>query len=87
MNRITKELATKAGFKIFGDKIVAADNGSSGLATQCLDKFTDLIIAECVRICNERADSADGSYTPSKALVARKTAKGCAILIEQSLKE
>lgn len=37
MNTLTeeqKDLIKEAGFKIFGDKIVAADQGQSGLATQ-----------------------------------------------------
>ena len=28
-------MLTNAGFKVFGDKIVAADLGQSGLATKC----------------------------------------------------
>ena len=82
MNALTKDLALKAGFKFFGNTIVAADNGSSGDATKCLDEFTKLVADECIRICNDRAASAEFSYTPAKALVARRTAEGCAKLIE-----
>lgn len=81
MNQLTKDLALKAGFKIFGNTIVAADNGSSGDATKCLAKFAELLIAECVQICNDRGSSAEFSYTPAKSLVAKRTAIGCAELI------
>lgn len=82
MNALTKELALSAGFKIFGDTIVAADNGSSGNATRCLDEFAKLLLNECIKICNERGNSAEFSYTPSKAVVAKRTAEGCAKVIE-----
>lgn len=87
MNALTKELAVKAGFKIFGEKIVAADNGSSGAATICLDKFAELLIAECMQICRERGDSAEFSYPPAKATVAKKTAYGCAELMQRKLQD
>lgn len=84
MNTLTKELAKQAGFKIFGDRIVAADGNSSGAATQCLEKFVKLMAYECARICSDRALSADFSYTPAKALVAKRTATGCATLIKET---
>jgi hypothetical protein len=83
MNKFTKDLAVEAGFKIFGNTIVAADNGSSGDATKCLDRFAQLLIAECMQICNNMANSAEYSYTPAKTVVAEKTAKGCAELISR----
>lgn len=87
MNQTTKDLALKAGFKIFGNTIVAADNGSSGDATKCLAKFAELLIAECVQICKDCGSSAEFSYTPAKALVARRTAESCATIIEQRFAE
>lgn len=36
------EMALDAGFRVFGDKIVAADNGSSGLATQSVEKLIEI---------------------------------------------
>jgi hypothetical protein len=39
------ELCKKAGFKIFGNRIVAADNGSSGEATRCARKLVELTLA------------------------------------------
>lgn len=47
MNERIKELMLESGFKIFDDKIVAADNGSSGNATICSQKFAELIVREC----------------------------------------
>ena len=49
MNERIKELMLESGFKIFGDKIVAADNGSSGNATICSQKFAGLLVLE---MCN-----------------------------------
>lgn len=38
------EVCRQAGFKIFGNRIVAADNGSSGEATQCARKLVELVL-------------------------------------------
>jgi hypothetical protein len=40
------EIVKSAGFKIFGDKIVAADQGSSGLATQSVINLINLLKAK-----------------------------------------
>lgn len=39
------ELCREAGFKIFKNRIVAADGGSSGEATQCARKLVELVLA------------------------------------------
>jgi hypothetical protein len=39
-----KELLLAAGFRIYGSTVVAADNGSSGLATVCARKLIELTI-------------------------------------------
>lgn len=39
------EIAKAAGFKVFGDKIVAADKGSSGLATESVMKLIEIVYA------------------------------------------
>jgi hypothetical protein len=39
-----KELILAAGFRIYGTTIVAADNGSSGLATFCAPKLVQLVV-------------------------------------------
>lgn len=39
-----KEIVKEAGGKVFGEKIVIADNGSSGLGTEFCKKFADLIV-------------------------------------------
>ena len=46
MNERIKQLLLEAGFKIFGDKIVAGDFGSSGNATLCSQKFAELIVRD-----------------------------------------
>jgi hypothetical protein len=43
-----KELVEQAGFRVFGDKIVAADQGSSGLATDCSQRLIELVVRECI---------------------------------------
>ena len=43
-DELTK-VAVAAGFKVFGDKIVAADDGVSGRATDSLRRFADLVAA------------------------------------------
>lgn len=43
-----ERLAVAAGFKVFNGKIVACDEGSSGLATESLTRFAELVAkAEC----------------------------------------
>ena len=50
MNERIKQLLIESGFRIFGDKVVAGDFGSSGNATLCSQKFADLLIKECARV-------------------------------------
>lgn len=40
------EMAKDAGFRVFGDKIVAADNGISGDASQSIERFAALVAAK-----------------------------------------
>jgi hypothetical protein len=47
MNQRIQELAKQAGFRVFGDEIVAADQGISGLATECTQRLVELIVHEC----------------------------------------
>lgn len=47
MNEDTKDLLTQVGFRIFGNKIVAGDFGSSGNATLCAVKLIELVVTEC----------------------------------------
>lgn len=49
-------------------------------------KYCELIIAECAKICRDHGASAEHSYTLAKATVARRTAEGCATLIERKFK-
>lgn len=44
-----KELLLAAGFKIFGSTVVAADNGSAGLATNCARRLIELTKEKCQR--------------------------------------
>ena len=71
------ELAEKAGAFPVGS---GADN-SFGFRERALERFAKMIATECMLICEERAHSAEFSYTPAKALVAKRTALGCAELI------
>lgn len=59
MNDNIKELAKQAGFKIFGEQIVAADGGSSGAATVCLGRFAELLIDQILDITQPMPGSGD----------------------------
>lgn len=48
MNNRIQELLKAAGFYIYGKKIVAADNGSSGDASKCAKKLIQLVVQEIV---------------------------------------
>ena len=71
------ELAEKAGAFPVGS---GADN-SFGFRERALERFAKMIATECMLICEDRAHSAEFSYTPAKALVAKRTALGCVELI------
>ena len=71
------ELAEKAGAFPVGS---GADN-SFGFRERALERFAKIIATECMLICEDRGHSAEFSYTPAKALVAKRTALGCAELI------
>lgn len=43
-----ERMAREAGFRIFGHKIVAADDGISGQATQALERFAALVRAQAL---------------------------------------
>jgi len=49
MNERIREIAEKAGVKYFGDKAVIADKGISGLATEFIPTFSELLIVECIK--------------------------------------
>ena len=49
-------------------------------------KYAELIVAECAKVCRDHGASAEHSYTLAKATVARRTAEGCATLIERKFK-
>ena len=49
MNERIRELLIESGFKLFGDNVVAADNGSSGDATKCSLRFAELILQDMHR--------------------------------------
>lgn len=59
MNDNIKDLAKQAGFKIFGDRIVAADGNSSGAATVCLGRFVELMIDQILDITEPMPGSGD----------------------------
>lgn len=60
MNDIER-MAREAGFRIFGHKIVAADDGISGQATQAVERFAALVRAqERGRIAAELAEKYEG---------------------------
>ena len=62
-NRIT-ELLAKAGFRIFGKKVVAGDFGSSGNATLCSAEFANQLANEIMaisdQVCEELKLESDG---------------------------
>ena len=52
-------LAREAGFRVFGAKVVAADNGSSGDATESVARLIAAVRAETLdeaaRVCRDKA--------------------------------
>ena len=48
MNQRIKELAEQAGAKFLKNVAVVADNGSSGLATDFIPAFAELIVKDCI---------------------------------------
>lgn len=69
MNEKLKELMLEAGY------------AAPEIALRA-QKLAELIVKECVHISRDYGSSAKYSYTPSKAIVAERTAEGCATLIE-----
>jgi hypothetical protein len=53
MDARIKELVKQAGFRVFGERVVAADQGSSGLATECSRQLIELTAKECCKVINE----------------------------------
>lgn len=67
MNDNIKDLAKQAGFKIFGNHIVAADGNSSGAATICLGRFVELMVDQILDI----TEPMPGSGDPDDVALAR----------------
>ena len=77
------ELAEKAGaFQCFPDRDPRISDNTLAFRERALERFAKMIATECMLICEDRAHSAEFSYTPAKALVAKRTALGCAELIK-----
>lgn len=78
------EIAEKAGaFPLYPDRINDEGDQSFGFRERALERFAKMIATECMLICEERGNSAEFSYTPVKALVAKRTAEGCATIIKR----
>lgn len=43
MDEMLKQMVVDAGFKVFGEKIVAADENSSGLATESVKRLIEIV--------------------------------------------
>jgi hypothetical protein len=75
MNERLKELTEQAGAKYFGGKAVVADKGISGLATEFIHSFSELIIQECCEVINAAKPGVD-QLPPEVALdMAAKNVK------------
>lgn len=79
MNENIKELLLETGFKIFGDGVVAADNGSSGNATICSQKLIDIVLKRCILTCEAIRD-ANNMYEHH---IFADGADRCAIIIKR----
>lgn len=68
------EMAKDAGFRVFGGKIVAADNGISGDASQSIERFAALVAAkereECAKVCDDIVEG-DNGYGCASVIRAR----------------
>jgi hypothetical protein len=84
MNERIRELVTQAGFRVFGDKIIAADQGSSGLATECAQRLIELIVKECIQECKSVGELAELTNFGEMARKTKATAESCAKLIMTS---
>lgn len=85
MNPKIKLLADAAGaFPLYPER--GADEGDQtlGFRERALERFVELVAIECIRICEEHGHSAEFSYTPARALLVKKSALGCAELIERT---
>lgn len=81
-NERIKEIATRAGCSYLYDYSV--DGPAMVCNVEDIENFAKLLIEDCVNICQQHGNSAVYSYTPSKAIVAKNTAHGCATLIKRS---
>jgi len=70
MNPRIKQLALEAGY------------ACPELATR-MQKFAQLLIEECARICEDNGNSYQYSFTPSKARLAESTSIHCGELIKK----
>jgi len=79
------EIAERAGaFPIYpGRKIDNEGDNTIAFRERALVRFFEMIVDDCAMICEEHGKSAEYSYTPAKALVAKKTAFGCAELMKR----
>ena len=50
MDAKVKALLEEAGFRVFGEKVVAGDFGVSGNATLCAQKLIKLVARDCAGI-------------------------------------
>jgi hypothetical protein len=46
LNEVLERMIKAAGFKVFGDKIVAADDSNSGLATESVKRLVEIVRAD-----------------------------------------
>jgi hypothetical protein len=83
MNERIRELFAKT---LDNDKIIANKAfGHWSLYEEDLEKFAELIVKECVNICEENSKTYKYSFTPMKARTAEAASKCCGELIKKRL--
>lgn len=81
MNEKIEVLLKQAGFRVFGDKIVAGDNGSSGNATVCAQKLINLVVQECKKALDPTDDARVST------IAEESTRYKCVLMLDSVLEE
>lgn len=80
MNDLLERMVKEAGFKVFGEKIVAADENSSGLATESVKRLVEIVGREaryeCLQYVEGYLESAAESEDEAGLLMSAKPLLG-----------
>ena len=66
LNELLERMVKEAGFKVFGDKIIAADDSNSGLATESVKRLVEIVRADEREVIKQAIVSRLKVRTPKK---------------------